>query len=84
MATENNDSCGTLCPTQADEAHHCKCSHVTRCDIYTHPSKKVQGALNLLMDAMAEFDSETGSASVLAFQSNHSEGVFTSITRRAA
>ena len=61
--------------------HRCKCSQVTRCDIYTHPSSKVQGVLNELMDAMAEFDDETGSSSTLSFNSFHPTGVFTSLTQ---
>lgn len=60
--------------------HHCKCSYVTRCGIYNHPSKRVQSALNNLMDVMAEYDDESGSRSILSFETQHPDGVFTSVT----
>ena len=65
------------------EAHHCNCSRVTRCSIFTHPSIKVQEALNNLMDTMAEFDDESGSSSTLVFESEHPQGIFTSRTSKA-
>ena len=63
------------------EPHFCQCSKASRCDIFTHPSPKVQQVLSSLMDLMAEFDDETGSSSVLFFRSQHPMGVFTSLTR---
>jgi predicted RNA-binding protein with PIN domain len=60
--------------------HHCRCNHVSRCGIYNHPSKQVQAALNNLMDVMAEYDDESGSCSILSFETQHAEGVFTSVT----
>ncbi len=64
--------------------HRCKCDSVARCDIFTHPSSKVQTAINELMDAMAEFDDERDATSILFFKSTHGEGVFTTITLKDA
>ena len=36
--------------------HFCNCTAVTRCNIFIHPSPKIQQALNTLMDLMADFD----------------------------
>lgn len=66
--------------TKAPDAHHCNCKHVTRCNIFTHPSSKVQVALNNLMDAIAQFDDASGSSSTLSLESLHSTGIFTSTT----
>ena len=63
--------------------HHCRCNNVTRCHIYTHPSSEVQEALNNLADALARYDDETGSSSILSFTSRYDSGIFTSITRTA-
>lgn len=64
------------------QSPHCNCSNVTRCTIFTHPSSRVQTALNNLMDIMAEFDDISGGSSVLSFESVHPTGTFTSITYR--
>ena len=63
-------------------AHHCRCDRVARCALLAHPSPTVQAALNELVDAMAEFDTETGSTSVLVFHSIHPAGIFRSVTRQ--
>jgi len=60
--------------------HRCRCSHVSRCGIYVHPSPVVQDALNALMDVMADYDKATGSISTLSFESQHNDGIFTSLT----
>lgn len=64
-------------------AHHCKCTQVTRCSIYNHPSAKVQAALNNLMDVMADYDGDIGNSSYLLFTSRHETGIFTSETYKA-
>ena len=61
-------------------AHWCKCSQVTQCGIYVHPSSQVQDALNTLVNSMTKFDEATGSSSLLFFKSLHHDGVFTSLT----
>ncbi len=62
--------------------HQCQCNSVERCTVYTHPSIKVQTAINKLMDAMAEFDDDRGATSILFFKSTHNEGVYTTITQQ--
>lgn len=66
----------------SEKPHQCNCDHVTRCHIFTHPEPEIQRALNELIDAMSKYDDETGSASTLMFRSEHSEGVFTSVTTK--
>ena len=65
-----------------EKPHQCQCSKVTSCGIFVHPSKKVQQALNLLVEAMTEFDTQENSRSTLVFKSTHSTGTFTSVTRQ--
>ena len=66
------------------QPHHCKCYLADKCFIHTHPSIKVQEALNNLMDIMAKYDEETGASSAMSFTSRYEAGVFTSVTANAS
>ena len=67
--------------SQISDAHYCKCSKVERCQIFVHPSSEIQDALNRLMDLIKDYDEGSGSSSVIALQTVHKSGVFTSITK---
>jgi hypothetical protein len=67
------------------EAHKCHCDRVSACHIHTHPDPKVQRALNTLCDALTEYDSTSGSVSVLVVKSTYATGgQFHSVTRNTA
>jgi hypothetical protein len=64
------------------DTHYCTCDSPHKCNIHIHPSQKVQNALNVLMEAMAEFDDSTSANSYLYFKSEHKDGEFESITQQ--